>query len=72
LLGKKPTELPKLNQRTPTEFLFATTDFNRDVTARTADRVAQRRNGRRMAAITPGLEVRSKRDVLGQAVVVVE
>jgi cis-L-3-hydroxyproline dehydratase len=58
-----------LAHSTPTEFLFTTTDFNSYVTVSTADGAPQRVNGRMSASAEPGLGIRPKMDVLGQAVV---
>ncbi len=54
---------------TPTEFLFTSTDFNSYVTVSIADGAPQRNHGRMAASTAPGLGVRPKMDVLGDAVV---
>ncbi len=58
--------------RTPTEFLFSTTDFNSYVTLSIADGAPQRVNGPMAASKSPGLGIQPKLDVLGKRVVVVE
>ncbi len=58
-----------LAQSTPLEFLFTTTDFNSYVTVSTADGAPRRVNGRMAASKAPGLGIRPKAAVLGQAVV---
>ncbi|MCY2964824.1 MAG: mandelate racemase/muconate lactonizing enzyme family protein [Planctomycetota bacterium] len=61
-----------LAHSTPTEFLFAATDFNSYVTQSIADGAPRRVNGRMAASTAPGLGVSPKLDVLGEPVVVVE
>jgi L-alanine-DL-glutamate epimerase-like enolase superfamily enzyme len=55
-----------LAHSTPTEYLFAATDFNSYVTVSTADGAPRRRQGRLAASIEPGLGVTPKQDVLGR------
>lgn len=57
-----------LAHSTPTELLFTSTDFNSYVTQSIADGAPQRVDGRMAAAEEPGLGVRPKLDVLGEAV----
>jgi L-alanine-DL-glutamate epimerase-like enolase superfamily enzyme len=60
-----------LAHSTPPEFLFTTTDFNSYVTVSNADGAPRRRNGRLAASTVPGLGVKPRMDVLGEAKVVV-
>ena len=53
---------------TPPELLFTSTDFNSYVTVSIADGAPQREHGRMRASTGPGLGVRPKMDVLGEAV----
>ena len=55
--------------RTPTEFLFTTTDCNRSVTVSTAEGAPQRQRGRMAASRAPGLGITPKMDLPGKAVV---
>src|SRR5262245_60095673 len=57
-----------LAHSTPPDFLFTATDFNSYVTVSTADGAPQRTNGRLAASAEPGLGIRPKMDVLGEAV----
>jgi len=57
-----------LAHSTPSELLFTSTDFNSYVTVSIADGAPQRLNGRMAAALTPGLGVTPKFDVLGKHV----
>jgi L-alanine-DL-glutamate epimerase-like enolase superfamily enzyme len=58
-----------LAHSTPTEHLFATTDFNSYVTVSTAHGAPQRVNGRMAASRKPGLGITPKMNVLGRPVV---
>lgn len=60
-----------LAQSTPPELLFTTTDFNSYVTVSTAEGAPQREKGRMAASRTPGLGIRPKMEVLGEAVVAI-
>ncbi len=60
-----------LAHSTPTELLFTSTDFNSYVTVSTAEGAPQRVDGRMAAPLVPGLGITPRRDVLGEAVVVV-
>jgi len=57
-----------LAHSTPTELLFTSTDFNSYVTVSTAEGAPQRVGGRMSASTAPGLGVRPRIDVLGEAV----
>jgi len=57
-----------LAHSTPTELLFTSTDFNSYVTVSTAEGAPQRNQGRLAASSEPGLGVRPRFDVLGEAV----
>jgi L-alanine-DL-glutamate epimerase-like enolase superfamily enzyme len=61
-----------LAHSTPPELLFTATDFNSYVSVSLAEGAPQRRNGRLAAATAPGLGITPRREVLGQALVVVE
>lgn len=61
-----------LAHSTPTELLFTATDFNSYVTVSVAEGAPRRVNGRMAAALSPGLGVRLKTEMLGSPVVVVE
>lgn len=58
-----------LAHSTPPELLFTTTDFNSYVTVSTAEGAPQRVNGRMAASTAPGLGIRPRMEVLGEAVV---
>lgn len=58
-----------LAHSTPEAFRFTSTDFNSYVTVSTADGAPQRVNGFMAASVLPGLGIKPKMDVLGQAVV---
>ncbi|KAK3240787.1 hypothetical protein CYMTET_49392 [Cymbomonas tetramitiformis] len=57
-----------LAHSTPTQFLFAATDFNSYVTVSTADGAPRRFNGRMAAPKAPGLGIQPRLDVLGEPV----
>jgi len=57
-----------LAHSTPPAFLFSATDFNSYVTVSTASGAPQRDNGRLAASNEPGLGVKPKLEVLGEAV----
>jgi cis-L-3-hydroxyproline dehydratase len=57
-----------LAHSTPTGFLFSATDFNSYVTVSTAEGAPQRKNGRLSASTEPGLGIKPRTDVLGEAV----
>ena len=57
-----------LAHSTPPDFLFSATDFNSYVTVSTAEGAPQRVNGRLAASTEPGLGIRPRMDVLGNAV----
>ena len=61
-----------LAHSTPTEYLFASTDFNSYVTQPIADGAPKRINGRMAASTEPGLGIRPRTDVLGEPVSVLE
>lgn len=61
-----------LAHSTPTELLFTSTDFNSYVTVPFADGAPQRMAGRLRASDAPGLGIEPRREVLGEALVVVE
>jgi L-alanine-DL-glutamate epimerase-like enolase superfamily enzyme len=56
-----------LAQSTPPEFLFSTTDFNGYGTVSTAEGAPQRKGGTLAASEAPGLGVRLREDVCGEA-----
>ena len=60
-----------LAHSTPPELLFSSTDFNSYVTVSIAEGAPQREQGRMAASTAPGLGVKPRFDVLGEAVVVV-
>jgi L-alanine-DL-glutamate epimerase-like enolase superfamily enzyme len=60
-----------LAHSTPPEFLFSATDFNSYVTKSIAEGAPQRVHGRMAASSAPGLGVRPRLDVLGDAVDVI-
>ena len=60
-----------LAHSTPTELLFTSTDFNSYVTVSLAEGAPQRKNGRLAASERPGLGIEPRRDILGEAVLVV-
>jgi L-alanine-DL-glutamate epimerase-like enolase superfamily enzyme len=57
-----------LAHSTPPDFLFSATDFNSYVTVSTAEGAPQRVNGRLAASSEPGLGIKPRMDVLGEAV----
>jgi L-alanine-DL-glutamate epimerase-like enolase superfamily enzyme len=57
-----------LAQSTPPELLFSSTDFNSYLTVSIAEDAPQRRAGRLAASSAPGLGVRPRMEVLGEAV----
>src|SRR5262245_61376603 len=57
-----------LAHSTPPDFLFSATDFNSYVTVSTAAGAPQRHHGRLAASNGPGLGVKPKLEVLGEAV----
>ncbi|NIR44041.1 MAG: mandelate racemase/muconate lactonizing enzyme family protein [Gemmatimonadetes bacterium] len=57
-----------LAHSTPPQFLFTATDFNSYVTVSIADGAPQRAGGRLSASSEPGLGVRPRMEVLGEAV----
>ena len=57
-----------LAHSTPSDLLFTATDFNSYVTVSTAEGAPQRRAGRMAASTEPGLGIRPRAEVLGEAV----
>jgi L-alanine-DL-glutamate epimerase-like enolase superfamily enzyme len=61
-----------LAHSTPPDFLFSATDFNSYVTVSTAEGAPQRVNGRLAASSAPGLGIKPRMEVLGDAVFTVK
>lgn len=59
-----------LAHSTPPQFLLSTTDFNSYVSVSTAEGAPQRVNGKMFASTEPGLGIRVRQEVLGDAVYV--
>ena len=57
-----------LAHSTPPDFLFSATDFNSYVSVSTAEGAPQRKNGRLAASSEPGLGIKPRLEVLGEAV----
>lgn len=64
--------IASLAHSTPTEFLFTSTDFNSYVTVSIAENAPQRKQGRMAASPEPGLGIKPRLDVLGDAEVTVQ